>query len=383
MRILVVSNAPFVASAYGIQGKLLANSLMRCGHSVGIACNYGLAGAVIDSSPKMYPSSRTRSGDGLVWAAAQDFRAELIISLYDVWALEFPSDVRLAHIPWIPWVTIDSGPLDVRTQKLLQEKAARVVAYSQFGRSVLEAEGVACDYIPLGIQTEVFTPGDKRAARADLTHPATGEDLADKFIFGMVGRNNTAPSRKGFDVALLAFAEFRRRHPDSFLYIHTHASKQDSGLDLNRLVMELGLTNAVFFPDPAKERFGFPDEFMVNMYRSLDVLLEPSMAEGFGLPILEAAACGTPTIATRHSAMTELVKDSGGWLVNSSPMRMIQETWFARPSHSHLVEAMERAYQAKQSGELKSRGMAARRFAEKYDFVAEVAPLWNEVVNAS
>ena len=379
MRVLIISNSPTVPSAYGIQTRLLAQALPRYGHTVAIAANFGISGSVINSNPKIYPASSTRSGDANVWAAADDFKPDVLISLYDVWALQFPHDPDLFHIPWIAWATVDSGPLNLQTPygKLLSERAAGVVAYSQFGKDVMEKAGLTPHYIPLGIQTELFTPGDQAAAREGLTHPGTGESLANAFLFGMVGRNNTAPSRKGFDVALLAFARFHANHPDTFLYLHTFAGKQDGGLDLRRMVGELGLTSSVLICHQARERLGYSDEVMVKIFRSMDVLLMPSRAEGFGVPIIEAAGCAVPAIATDHSSMTELVRESGGWLVKSQPMRIISEAWWANPDINHLVHAMEQAYQAKRNGEIVSRGQAARRFAERYDFEAFVAPAWD------
>ena len=358
-----------VPSAYGIQARLLAQSLPKYGFTIGVACNFGVGGHVIDSNPKIYPASNTRNGDGNVWAAAEDFKPDVILSLYDVWALEFPRDPRLEQYPWIAWTTVDSAPLDPNTLRKLKDRAAGVVAYSRFGQSVMREAGLAPRYIPLGIETDVFVPINKKPRPAELR---------GKFIFGMVGRNNTIPSRKGFDVAMLAFAQFAARHDDAYLYLHTCLNKQDGGLSLFRLAQELNITNRVFYCDQAKERFGFPDDYMVKMHQSFDVLLEPSRAEGFGLPIIEAAACGIPTIATNHSSMTELVENTGGWLVDNQPMRMITETWWANPDQGHLLYAMEQAYQAKRTGELESRGRTARRLAERYDFEAYVAPAWAE-----
>jgi len=379
VRILIVSNSPTSLTGYGVQTRLLAQSLMRYGHRIAIAANFGIAGAVVDTNPRIYPASSTRSGDANVWAAVEDFQPDVIISLYDVWALQFPGDPAIRHIPWIAWVTVDAAPIDLRTPygKLLSGPAAAVVAYSKFGRAVMRSAGLKPHYIPLGVQTDVFTPGDKAEAREDLVHPQTGESLDKAFLMGMVGRNNTSPSRKGFDVALVAFRKFSARHPNAFLYLHTFAGKQDGGLDLYRMAGELGLTNRVLFCNQARERLGYPDEAMVNMFRSLDVLLHPSRAEGFGIPILEAACCEVPTIATNGSSMTELVKDSGGWLVKQQPTRMISEAWWANPNIDHLVFAMEQAYASKATGEIVRRGQTARRFAERYDFESYVAPMWN------
>ena len=55
-----------------------------------------------------------------------------------------------------------------------------------------------------------------------------------------------------------------------------------------------------------------------DIYRSCDVWLFTSDSEGFGLPILEAMACGTPVVATRAGAAPELVNSANGALSNGN-----------------------------------------------------------------
>ena len=56
---------------------------------------------------------------------------------------------------------------------------------------------------------------------------------------------------------------------------------------------------------------------MADVYSSLDVLLNPAMGEGFGLPVLEAQACGVPAIVTDFTAMSEVC--GAGWKVRLRP----------------------------------------------------------------
>lgn len=53
------------------------------------------------------------------------------------------------------------------------------------------------------------------------------------------------------------------------------------------------------------------DKRLVYLYNACDVFLAPSVYEGFGLPALEAMACGTPVIASNVTALPEVVKDGG------------------------------------------------------------------------
>jgi glycosyltransferase involved in cell wall biosynthesis len=66
----------------------------------------------------------------------------------------------------------------------------------------------------------------------------------------------------------------------------------------------LGLNGAV------RELGAVDDERLVELYNAADVLLFPSFAEGFGWPVLEAMACGTPVVASEIPALREVGGDA-------------------------------------------------------------------------
>ena len=79
-------------------------------------------------------------------------------------------------------------------------------------------------------------------------------------------------------------------------------------------------------------------------YRGLDILSLCSYAEGFGLPIVEAKACGTPVITTKCSSMEELNPD--GIQVDGEPFfNGVHRAWWIRPSIAGMVRALEEAYE--------------------------------------
>lgn len=74
---------------------------------------------------------------------------------------------------------------------------------------------------------------------------------------------------------------------------------------LFKLVTDLKLSNRVVFTDY------IPDADLVYFYNSASVFVYPSLYEGFGLPIIDAIACGTPVITSNTSSMPELVSYAG------------------------------------------------------------------------
>jgi glycosyltransferase involved in cell wall biosynthesis len=107
---------------------------------------------------------------------------------------------------------------------------------------------------------------------------------------------------KNLRVLLLALATLRDQGlPHDLVLAGPSGWKHDG---FYRLLRDLGLSDRV-------KALGYvPDEEMAALYSGADVFVFPSLYEGFGLPPLEAMACGTPVVASSRSAMPEVLGDA-------------------------------------------------------------------------
>jgi glycosyltransferase involved in cell wall biosynthesis len=184
---------------------------------------------------------------------------------------------------------------------------------------------------------------------------------------------NRDPVRKGLAEQFEAFARFHANHPDSILAVHAQPENK-SGLNLNQIALQLGISCAVSFPDTYRHAmFMITQENMVDWYRGLDVFSMCSFGEGFGIPLIEAQACGIPVVTTDASATSELC--GAGWLVSGTRWwHHTHNAWWARPEVPDIYHAYEAAYEAKMNGTLP--GKQAREFALQYDAGRVLKEFW-------
>ncbi|HEX7516118.1 MAG TPA: glycosyltransferase family 1 protein [Chthoniobacterales bacterium] len=147
--------------------------------------------------------------------------------------------------------------------------------------------------IPYGVES-CFAPAvDREAALAQATRILGAE--ADYFL--VVGQN--APS-KGHRLALEAFAAASRKHERLVL-----VQRCQPGEGLHALAQTLGVLERVLWLP------SLPLEELITLMQAAIALVQPSLAEGFGLPVLEAMACGCPVIASDIPPLREVLAGAG------------------------------------------------------------------------
>lgn len=363
MRIHFLSNSPWTSTGYGVQTKLFLHRIKALGHEVSCTDFYGLEGGILTDNHgiKHYPKGIGQGyGVDIVGANAQHAQADIVISLIDAWVLK-PDMCPTAK--WCPWFPVDSEPIPPPVARTVKN-AFRPITYAKFGLEECEKAGIDAAYVPHGVDTSIYKPKGQKSAREALKW------RDDLFIFGMIAANKGTPSRKSYPQHLESFANFCKSHDDAVLYVHCNCIQgQFDGVNLPELAQALGIGDKVLFPDQYGAHLGFDDDYMTNVYSAIDCLASVSMGEGFGVPILEAQACGTFVLTGDWTAMSELT-----WNGYALPKDGAEKFWTRQATYQFLprIEALRGAFEVGYREARKWKGKVPAQVAEyDADYVTE------------
>ena len=342
MKVLWHSNAPWVPSGYGQQTRLFVPLIKQHGVDVAISAMYGHGGSMGawgDNIP-VYPGGYDAYGNDVLTAYASDWFGRedqgWIVTLFDVYVFTSETLSQFHNAAWVP---VDHDPVPPIVTAALKKWDMLPLAMSRFGQRTLADFDLEALYVPHGFDP-LMEPKDKEQARGALGLPSDG------FIVGMNAANKaTEIHRKNFDGAFQAFAEFSKTHPDARLFVHSEAMGA-SGHNLDNFAHYLEIEDKVIFSDQFRYRVGVPHQAMPWLYSAFDVLLSPSMGEGFGIPIIEAQACGVPVIVTDHTAMPELVF-SGRAVAGELFWHEAAESMWKKAYVGEIIDALNDAYDGK------------------------------------
>ncbi len=372
IRILWHSVAPWAGTGYGTQTGVFAPRIKALGHDLAISAYYGLQGAEMSwKGIKCYPAYNASYGaDVIVPHALDHFGAGdcrsleeastrgVIITLGDVWTFDSPLLEQLCVGSWVPVDHLNRPPWPVPevVSGWFGVMGAIPIAMSRFGEAALRDAGLNPLYVPHGIELGTFCPGDKEAARAAVGLPG------DAFVVDMVANNiGKDGNRKAFAESIAAFAQLRKKHSDAMLILHTDVDSP-AGMRLRSFLQQMLPDRSYTYTDIYTYRKGISPAGVARIYQAADVHLQPSWGEGFGVPIVEAQACGTPVIVTDATSMPELC--GSGWKVPYEEMwHDSAGGWAAKPLIAGIAGALEQAYEKARDESMRAEAWA---FAQNY-----------------
>ena len=365
--ILWHSNFAATGTGYGVQTAQVVRQIKRSGRPVTLSNNYGTQGFItswedVEVLPTGYhPYSADVLGAHHKYAQETQGRPVALVTLFDCWVYK---NANVDDIPVIAsWVPIDHMPATDDVLDWCAKPNVLPIAMAKFGSRMLELAGVDHRYAPHGVDTTIFRPGvtvDGLTGRQLLNIPD------DAFVVGMVAANKgIAPLRKAWGENLLALGQFMQAHPDVYVYLHTEKRGAGGGIDLVKLAAACNIpTERLVWTDQWAYYAGIDPHVVAALIGAMDVHLLCSRGEGFGIPVLEAAACGVPSVVSNFTAQPELV-EGFGWTAAVQPYwNPTQGSWFATPLVHSIVEQLKHAYDDARNPD---RRQAARLFAQDYD----------------
>jgi glycosyltransferase involved in cell wall biosynthesis len=228
---------------------------------------------------------------GLAFAIPLACACPAVVTVHDLSFLRFPNAFRHFNRSYLSFIT-----------RISTRKAARVIAVSESTRQdVITFFGVPGErvaVVPNGVAEE-FHPVDP----AEVAGFRRSKRLPEHFILFL----GTLEPRKNIVRLLEAYALWLHELPANAKSTPLLVIAGAKGWFYETIfarVNDLGLADRIIFP-------GFvPAEELPWWYRAAELFVYPSLFEGFGLPVLEAMACGTPTITSKASSLPEVAGDA-------------------------------------------------------------------------
>jgi glycosyltransferase involved in cell wall biosynthesis/ADP-heptose:LPS heptosyltransferase len=334
-------------------------------------------------------------------------KPDIIISINDIWT--WTGDERAGrrenwflqyirrfapYTPWIGYFPIDGRPLDDAWIHLMQNMN-RAITYSQFGVNTILAHAPEQDIylIHHGIDNKVFKPVPDSVIQQFREHLGVKPGT---FMVGCVSRNQP---RKNVPKLLQAFKLFHDgynicagcgtyRHKDdlfkdcelcgsteiketvegysdSVLYLHMNVF-DIRGYNLVKIIRDYDMSDYVIVRPGHNIAKGVPEPELNLIYNAMDVHFLPTYAEGFGLPILEAMAAGTPNIVTRTTAVSEMIEEGGGIAVPGCDYIVLADTGHCRKPLIDLKGAVNALHKMASDVEFrKAQGRKGVEYASK------------------
>lgn len=348
LRILWHSVSPICNTGYGIITRKMLPLVRDRGHFVRIATRH------VDHPWQTWNGFEIFEGINLdhVNEMLEDEAFDIIFTLWDIWQMDGKT-----HFPkekWVAYIPIDAQCIPVRLANVAV-KTSTQIAMSRHGMGELQKLGLNPRYGPHGVFTEEYHPKPEARQRQREIW-----GLKDKnFLIGAVGLNY-GDDRKGFFPLMQAFRIFHERHPEARLYIHTHWPGILNGtVKYHQIATALGIDKWITVPNQQYYDMGrISREQLATIYNTFDVFCLPTRGEGFGLPTVEAQACGVPAIVTDNTTGPELC--ASGWLIQVDELDdmywTLNQGWRWEPRPSEVLKQLEIAYEEWRIGGDKWRG---------------------------
>lgn len=219
-------------------------------------------------------------------------------------------NINYTGVDLCPYVLIDANDIPDNSFEIL-DKATKIFTASKHGQKQLDKFFYPSEVIYHGVE-KVFKPSKDKEER-DRIRALFGYDPKD-VVFLFIGRN--FPRKRPLRL-LEAYAIHKKNNPDSKARLLCHMSDRNNQIYnierfIRRLERKYNVTLDIKFTEDHQLGKGAPVEQIAKMYQLSDFYISAASGEGFGLPIVEAMACGKVPILADNTTTEEFLKDSDG-----------------------------------------------------------------------
>lgn len=428
LKVLMCSEASFLNSGFGTYTKELLSRLHKTNkYTIAEFASYGFvndprdtsidwiyyANAVRENDPRHKEYSSKAENQFGRWRFEKvliDFKPDVVIDIRDYWMSYYQGVSPLRkYFHWILMPTVDSAP---------QQKdwidtflgADAVFTYSDWGgKVIMEQSSGHVNYINTaspGVDLQTFCIKDKNSLKIKY-----GIDT-NSIILGSVMRNQ---KRKLIPELFNSFKTIldqnQKLDSNNSIYLYLHTSYPDMGWDIPDLLMDTKIANRVLFSYVCKNcgalsvnRFvgpqkicknclqnschfpsvtaGVTQEQLSEVYNLFDLYIQYAICEGFGMPQVEAGACGVPIATVDYSAMIDIVDKLNAFSIPVQTKFKELETQAYRvyPDNNTLIKYITDYINSPEPIRNKKR-IEVRQLTEKYYDWDNTAKVWENYLD--
>jgi len=303
-KIVVITDFDEAGSGYKNLCVPLLTGLAMKGHEIKVA-GMGYQGREHNYPFSVIPAATIQDAHAIANNLFHIWKPDLFLVAMDIPLQQyFYEGLRQLKCRYMAITPLENGPLTMSWAAVLLNMDA-VFFISELGKQEAIKAGISkAEHLIVGIDTVFWhpaTPEEKTQLRKGL---GIGED---EFVVLTVADNQ---ERKNLSAAMETIALLKKQMDRKVRYILVTRPDSPVGWKINDYSIELGLTKELMVFNR-----GLPVQDLWGLYGVSDAYLSTSKAEGLGMPVLEAMACGVPCVASDVGAHRELLEKGRGFLI--------------------------------------------------------------------